>query len=203
MTGDHRAADHRTMPRRRGKALDDAILHATLDELTEVGYANLTMERVAERAGTGKASLYRRWPSRIELAYDAVRHALPDLTSPPDTGSLRGDLLALMRAMAHAMDGPTGEAIRGLLSDALADGKRLAELRRNSQSSSRRAMHEIVRRAVERGEIEERTVTPSRLDVAPALLRHHFLFNAGRVPDGVILDVVDDIVIPLLHAPAP
>jgi AcrR family transcriptional regulator len=105
--------DHRKQPRRRGEALNAAIFRATLDELAEVGYAKLTMERVAERARTGKASLYRRWPSRMELAMDAVYHALPDPASPPDTGSLRGDLLALLRRNGELLAGPAGEALRG------------------------------------------------------------------------------------------
>ncbi|MEU4744544.1 helix-turn-helix domain-containing protein, partial [Actinosynnema sp. NPDC023658] len=60
--------DHRKQPRRRGEELNAAIYRATLEELAEVGYAKLTMERVAERARTGKAALYRRWSSRMELA---------------------------------------------------------------------------------------------------------------------------------------
>jgi Bacterial regulatory proteins, tetR family len=83
-------ADHRSRPRRRGRALDEAIYRATLDELAEHGYAKLTMEGVADRARAGKASLYRRWPTRVELVLDAVAHTLPDPLTVPDTGSLRG-----------------------------------------------------------------------------------------------------------------
>jgi AcrR family transcriptional regulator len=77
--------DHRTLPRRRGDVLNSAIFEATLDELAEVGYPKLTMERVAARAGASKASVYRRWPSRMELVLDAVHHlaacsAMPLLT---------------------------------------------------------------------------------------------------------------------------
>ena len=73
--------DHRTRPRRRGDVLNSAIFEATLDELAEVGYAKLTMEGVAARAGASKASVYRRWPSRMELALDAVHHMAPDPTA--------------------------------------------------------------------------------------------------------------------------
>ena len=69
--------DHRTRPRRRG-VLNSAIFQATLAELADVGYSRLTKERVAERAGASKASLYRRWPSRMELAIDAAYHLAPD-----------------------------------------------------------------------------------------------------------------------------
>lgn len=194
---DHRA-DHRSGPRRRGTALTDAIFRATLDELAEVGYAGLTMERVATRAGTGKASLYRRWASRMELAVAAVYHVLPDPEAPPDTGSLRGDVLAVLRHAAELLSGPAGEALRGLLADTLRDRTDAADLRRHSQGTSRRAMREIVHRAAARGEIPDAEVPDLRLDTAQALLRQHVLFVGTPVPDEVLVAIVDDVVVPLL-----
>lgn len=190
--------DHRRQPRRRGEALNAAIFQATLDELAEVGYAGLTMERVAERARASKASLYRRWPSRIELAMDAVYHALPDPASPPDTGSLRGDLLATLRRNAELLAGPAGEAMRGLLSEALGDEARASRIRQNSQGATRRTMQEIANRAVARGEIEPAAITPRRLDAGPAILRHYFLFGGVPIPDEVIVGIVDEVLVPLL-----
>ncbi|MBB5080227.1 TetR/AcrR family transcriptional regulator [Nonomuraea endophytica] len=195
--------DHRKQPRRRGEALHAAIFEATLDELAEVGYAKLTMERVAERARTGKASLYRRWPSRLELVMAAVYSVLPDPADVADTGSLRGDLLALLRHTSAALDGAPGEAMRGLLSEALGDRGQAATLRENSQGAGRRMMHEVVRRAVERGEVEAGAVTPRRLDVGQAMIRQHFLFNGPPIPDTLIVEVVDEIIVPLLGCPAP
>jgi AcrR family transcriptional regulator len=189
--------DHRRLPRRRGEALHDAIFQATLDELAEVGYANLTMEGVARRAKASKASLYRRWPSRMELAVEAVYHALPDPTSLPDTGSLRGDVLAALRQGAELFTGPAGEALRGLLSDALRDGARTAELREHSQGNGRRIMREVTSRAVERGEIKADAITPRRLDVAQAMLRQQFLFEGVPIPDHVLVEIVDEVIVPL------
>jgi AcrR family transcriptional regulator len=80
------ATDHRKQPRRRGEALDNAILQAVLDELDDVGYAKLTMEGVAERACTGKASVYRRWPTRVQLVTAAVFSRFPAHDDVPDTG---------------------------------------------------------------------------------------------------------------------
>jgi AcrR family transcriptional regulator len=190
-------SDHRTRPRRRGATLDAAIFEATLDELSERGYATLTMERVAERARASKASLYRRWPSRIELVIDAVRHAFPDPASTPDTGSLRGDLLAALRHAAAQLAGPAGEALRGVLSDVLRDRARTAELRRRTQGASITMMREILDRAAERGEIEASAVTPRRLEAGPALLRHHFLFGSDPVADEIIVEIVDDVLLAL------
>jgi len=191
--------DHRTRPRRRGDVLNSAIFEATLDELAEVGYAKLTMERVAARAGTSKASVYRRWPSRMELALDAVHHLAPDPTDTPSTGSLRGDALAFMRVAADLLAGPGGEALRGLLGDALADPSRTLELRRHSRGTGHRVMKEIARRAVERGEINSDAITPRRLDVAQAMLREQFLFHGPPIPDAAIVEIVDEIVLPLFH----
>jgi AcrR family transcriptional regulator len=191
--------DHRTRPRRRGDALNSAIHEATLDELAELGYAKLTIERVALRAGASKASVYRRWPSRMELALDAVQHLAPDPTAIFDTGSLRGDALSFMREMADLLAGPAGEALRGLLGDALADPSRTLELRRHSRGTGHRAMQEIVRRAVDRGEIHSSAITPRRLDVAQAMLREQFLFHGPPVPDAAIVEIVDEIVLPLFR----
>jgi AcrR family transcriptional regulator len=189
--------DHRTRPRRRGDVLNSAIFEATLDELAEVGYAKLTMERVAARAGASKASVYRRWPSRMELALDAVHHLAPDPIDTPDTGSLRGDALAFMRSAAALLAGPGGEALRGLLGDALTDPSRTLELRRHSRGTGHRIMQELTRRAVERGEINPDAITSRRLDVAQAMLREQFLFHGPPIPDAVIVEIVDETVLPL------
>ncbi|WP_157248011.1 TetR/AcrR family transcriptional regulator [Nonomuraea typhae] len=195
--------DHRKQPRRRGAALHAAIFQATLDELAEVGYAKLTMERVAERARTGKASLYRRWPTRIELVVAAVYSIMPTVSDTPDTGSLRGDMLAALRTVSAALAGPPGEAMRGLLSEALGDSERAATLRQSSQGMGRRVMTEVVRRAVDRGEIQASAVTLRRLDVGQALIRQYFLFDGTPIPDELIVEVVDEIMVPLLGCPVP
>ncbi|MEU8251112.1 TetR/AcrR family transcriptional regulator [Nonomuraea sp. NPDC048916] len=189
--------DHRKLPRRRGEELSAAIFRATLDELADVGYSGLTMERVAERAKASKASLYRRWPTRIELVMDAVYHLVPDPVSVPDTGTLRGDALAGLRRTAELLTGPAGEALRGLLGEALGDESRGARFRENSQRAGRRMMEEIARRAVERDEIDPDVVTPLRLDAGQALLRQHFLFSGSPIPDELVVEIVDEVVVPL------
>jgi len=190
-------ADHRTRPRRRGEALNTAIFEAVLAELAQSGYAKLTMESVAGRAGASKASLYRRWPGRAELVLDAVYHVLPDPATSPDTGTLRGDLLAVLRRIAEQLDGPTGEAFRGLVGDVLSDPVRVTEFRERSRGNSVAMLTKIVRRAAERGECDAAAITPRRLEAGQALLRHHFLFNGAPVPDSVIVEIVDDVVLTL------
>jgi AcrR family transcriptional regulator len=195
--------DHRKRPRRRGAALETAILDATLTELSDVGYARLSVERVAERAGASKASLYRRWPSKVELVMDAVYHLLPDPASPPDTGSLRGDLLAVMRAVAEQLAGPAGQALGGVLSDALGDPDMARRVRSYARGTSQAGMREIVRRAVARGEVDPAAVTERRLETGHALLRHHFITQGVPIPDHVIVEIADEVMIPLLGRPRP
>lgn len=191
--------DHRKLPRRRGDALNAAIYQATLDELAEVGYAGLTMEGVAERAKASKASLYRRWPTRIELVMEAVYQSLPTPGCSPDLGNLRDDLVAMLSLTAQALSGPAGEAMRGLLGEALRGESPLGTLRRNSQGTARRLMEEVVRRAVERGEVDPGDVTPLRLDSGHALLRHHFLFEGPPIPERLVVEIVDQVLMPLLR----
>lgn len=204
---DPRVHDHRTRPRRRGEVLRTAILEAALAELADVGYRQLSMERVAERSHTSKASLYRRWPGKIELVMDAVHHTLPDPASAPDTGSLRGDLLATLRAVAAELAGPAGQAMRGLLSDALSDPEKAAHVRTFSRGRTTRMMRVIVDRAAERGELDAASITARQLEAGHAVLRFHFL-TTGTVPDHIVDEIVDEIILPLFgerrpRAPCP
>jgi AcrR family transcriptional regulator len=195
--------DHRKRTRRRGAALEGAILEAVLAELAEAGYARLSVERVAERAGASKASLYRRWPSKVELVMDAVYHVLPDAGSPPDTGSLRGDLLAVLRSVAEHLAGPAGQALGGVLSDALGDPEKARRVRSYARGSGRAGMREVVRRGVDRGEVNPAAITERRLESGHAMLRHHFITQGVPIPDHVIVEIVDEVMIPLLRLPSP
>src|SRR5215218_10242265 len=86
--------------RKRDQTAGTRIIEAAIDTLAEVGFDSMTMDMVAARAKAGKATLYRRWPSKAELVRDAViwmSRSSVDLDELPDTGSLRGDLLALLK----------------------------------------------------------------------------------------------------------
>ena len=108
--------------RRRGATLEHALLDAAWQELQESGYAKLTMERVAERAGTSRAVIYRRWRNRPELVIAAMRHRQPVLpTAIPDTGTLRGDMLAVLRRASARITETGPDTVIGMLSDLLSD----------------------------------------------------------------------------------
>jgi AcrR family transcriptional regulator len=189
--------DHRSRPRRRGEELRTAIFDAVLAELDEHGYAGVNMEAIAERARVSKASLYRRWTGKMDLVVDAVSTAFPEPDSLEDTGSLRGDLLANLRDVARLLAGPTGQALRALFGDALSDPERAREVRSRAQGRSARSMRALVERAIARGELPVMTLTPRQEVAGHAMLRHHFLWQ-GEVPDELIVQIVDEILLPLV-----
>lgn len=200
------AGDHRTRPRRRGSTLDSAILRATIAELAQHGYPDVSIERVAERARASKASVYRRWPNKDALVLAAVHDQLPDTAAAVDTGSLRGDLLALFRSAAQLLGGPAGAAIRGLLGDALRDPEHAGKLRSYTKGRSVAALRDVLRHADRRGELSPAALTPRQLEAGLAVLRFHFLVDGAPIPDPVVVEIVDEVVLPLFRAvatPAP
>lgn len=182
--------------RRRGDELIGAIRAATLAELVEHGWAGLTVEGVADRAGVGKASIYRRWPGKLELALDAIDQVLPDLVESPDTGSIRGDLIAMLRTFSTAMNGPCGALMRSA-GDPDADELRQA-VEERLVAPRRNRMLEVMRRAIARGEIRGDAARPRIAEVGPMLL-HAELMRHGRVGDRTIVGLVDEVLLPMLR----
>lgn len=195
--------DHRRKPRRRGDELQHAIYEATVAALSEYGYGNLTMHDVAKRAKTSKAALYRRWSTRAELVVDAVRHVFPERGASTDTGELRGDLIALLRNAAELLNGPVGSALRGLLADSLRDPELAEAARSRLAGSAPDRMMRILRRAADRGEADASALTQQVANAGPALLRHHFLVYGTPIPEQVIIDVVDEVIVPLVSPQKP
>ncbi|MBR7825686.1 TetR/AcrR family transcriptional regulator [Actinospica sp. MGRD01-02] len=187
--------------RRRGRELEKAILAATLEELAEVGYARLTMERVALRAHTGKAALYRRWPGRAELVVDACTAGEIDDEEPPDTGSLRTDVLTVMRQNADHLTGHRGDVLRGLIADLMNDPEFARLVRERVRTAGPGAIRLVLQRAVDRGELGPWLLDSRRVTVATDLLRNHYLLYGAPIPDDVITGIVDDVYLPLLLAP--
>lgn len=185
-----------TGTRRRGDALEDAILDAAWAELEEVGYAALTMEGVATRARTSKPVLYRRWPNRARLMVAAMRRQVVPLSADvPDTGELRSDLLALLRRAA----GRYGEFDPDLLHSLLAE---LPDVQSKMFEVVPGTVMTTLRRAADRGEIDLAGVTPRVARLPLDLVRHEIVATHAVVPDTVLVEIVDDIVLPLLAARA-
>jgi AcrR family transcriptional regulator len=187
--------------RRRGKALDDALLGAAWEELTATGYAGLTMEAVASRAQTSRAVLYRRWGDKNELVRATMAHVIAEKPLvAPDNGSLREDLLDLMQQLNRdfamivvALNVYLGEYFETTESTP-------AELREYITGVSPDFLHEMYVRAGERGEVDVERLT-SRVETLPiVILREEIFVRVGPVEEEVLLDIVDSIVMPLLEA---
>lgn len=185
--------------RRRGEALEHALLDAAWAELQTAGYAGLTMEAVADRAGTSRAVLYRRWRNRPELVLAVIRRHRPLLSGEiPDTGSLRDDVLALLRRMSARLAEIGPETVYGLLGDYLSDADMFARSRDQLLTISTEVMETILKRAAGRG--EARAGVENRIATLPTALFRNELFLA-RIPpsEGTLVEIVDDVFLPLVR----
>lgn len=198
MLKEKEAGDFRSKPRRRGDVLTHNIFKAAMAELAESGYSGVSMERVAERAGTGKASLYRRWSSRAELMADALRHQFPDRAQLPDTGNFRTDCLTMMRMIQRLLSGPVGQAARGLMSEAIKDPELADAARARIIDSGNEMMLELLRRGHARGEVRAEALNLLVAGVGPAVMRQHFLMHGAPIEDSFMQEVVDRVIIPLV-----
>ena len=183
--------------RPRDPEVDKAIMSAAVDLLAEVGYARLTMDHVAARAGVGKASLYLRWPSKVALVAHAIQHRSGAVPEVPDMGSLREDMLVFLRALLRSRSA----ASRALaaVSGEIASNPELREAwRRGLAGTLTVCVRTIVARAVDRGELPA-TTDVELLSVLPlALLQHLALEHERRPDDAVVTRIVDQF-----YSPAP
>lgn len=182
--------------RRRGAELEAALLDAALAELLASGYDDLTYEAVAERAQTSRAVLYRRWPSKRELALAAALRLLDSHPVPtPDTGSLRGDVLELL-TVANGSRARLGLQLVAQLGST--GGVSLADLRRPVARRNEERMTAILGRAEDRGEIPTADVPRRARDVALDLWRHDVLLRRSAASPQQIEQIVDDVFLPLV-----
>jgi AcrR family transcriptional regulator len=185
--------------RRRGATLENALLEATWEELQDIGYARLTMERVAERAGTSRAVIYRRWRNRAELVIAAMRHHQPIVsTPPPDTGTLRGDVLGALERVSSRISSIGPGTVVGLLGDLLADEEAFGYIQSQLLRTGTELMGTILQRAATRGEAREDI--PSRIARLPLdLLRHELILTHHPPSQHTIQEIVDEIFLPLVQ----
>jgi AcrR family transcriptional regulator len=146
-----------TRPGGRSARVRTSVLEAVESILATDGYAELSIEAVADRAGVHKTTVYRRWATREALVADAVRERSRVAVPVPDTGSLRGDLTALGRAVAANVGSPAGTRLaRTLLAAGVTDAD-VAQDQRAFWDERLRLCEPIVARAITRGEIAQKT----------------------------------------------
>jgi AcrR family transcriptional regulator len=180
--------------RPRSAEAHSRILQAAVELVREIGYDALSMEGVAARAGVGKATLYRRWKTKETLLAEAVERIVSSLELP-DTGSTRNDLLAVLRSERSLYQDP---ATLGLLSGLVAAMARSALIARTVRegfvAARRRAIEQVLARAVARGDLRRGLDRDLALDLlaGPLFLRH--LFTGGALDDRLLRGVVEAVL---------
>jgi len=181
--------------RPRSERAHQAILEATNQLLEERGFSDLTMDEVAQRAGVSKPTIYRRWPTKGTLVFEAFSADFRNRQPLPDTGTLRGDLLGALRAWIRVVKGTvTGRTLRGLIAEVQRDPE-LAELWRERFLAPVRAQHRtLVERAVLRGEVAPDADPDIVLDLLYGPAYHRLLQSHLPLSDRFARAVVDTVV---------
>jgi len=195
-----RAVERPVRARRGAAAVEKAISDAVLAELAEVGFGRITFESVAERAGTGKSPLYRRWPDTTSLVIDTLEKLRLDSAAYVRTGNLCEDLIGLTDHMTKTQDRVRGDAFRGLLGESHRYPQLLARFKSEVLDPLFEALTELLDEAAGRGEISSERLTPVVLEVLHALIIKRTLLETHRVTRKDITDMIDEVLLPLVVA---
>ena len=185
-------------PRRRGRPRSreahDAILVAAIALVREVGFDAVTMDAIAGRAGVGKATVYRRWKGKETLVAEAVGQIVQHMTEP-DTGSVEGDLLVLMRGDAQLYADPASRLLLSGLVAAMARSAPIASAVRDGFVATRRAaMRRVLERAATRGELRKPLDVELALDLLNGAPFYRYLITDGAIDDRLVRGAVKAVV---------
>ncbi|WP_155370021.1 TetR/AcrR family transcriptional regulator [Catellatospora vulcania] len=191
----------------RDPARDAQILRAATELLAEGGYPALTMDKAAARAGVGKATVYRRWPSRAELAAEALSHAgLADDVVPVVLGSgrLREELLATLASTTGSQNTSRVDLVSALLDTARQEPELCSLIRKRYVDSLHQALAGVLDHAAQRGDLPPRRNPPQdgrtiAVSAAIALLVHWGVVHDRPISDDDIAQIVDGVLLPLLR----
>jgi AcrR family transcriptional regulator len=173
-------AEPRRPGRPRSARAHTAILEATLELLAERGLSALTIEGVATRAGVGKATVYRRWASKTELVREAVGRIGVQNMQLPDTGSVRGDVVAMMRGRRETASATgAGFFIPRLVAEAANDPELRALFDEVLVQPGQRVMGRILERGIERGELRSDLDLESAVDLLVGAMSYRLLYSGG------------------------
>jgi AcrR family transcriptional regulator len=188
--------------RKRDHTRDPEILDATLDVLAETGYDGMTLDQVAARAKAGKATLYRRWPSKAELVIDAIACMKRDSLSPdslPDTGTLRGDLVAMIKPLSIQDAERKLRIMTGVLS-MLSKQPHLREAVQAAMVEPRAAANRfLLHRAIQRGEIRPDCDVDTLALLSASMVCYRTLIQQIPVDRAFLLVVIDEILLPAVR----
>ncbi|MCX8477109.1 MAG: TetR/AcrR family transcriptional regulator [Sphingomonas sp.] len=169
-------------------------MDAAWAELASVGYSNLTFEAVARRAGTSRPVLYRRWPSKASLASTAIiRHVKLNPLVVPDLGNMRDELCLLLRKFADRSPPRQLRLLFEMSEDMVAEKMNFMDERFRDN-----ALDRVIERAVLRGEIDARRLTPRVLRIPLSLVLHDVIVTGRQISDEAIAEIVDQVFLPLV-----
>ncbi|MQY09501.1 TetR/AcrR family transcriptional regulator [Actinomadura macrotermitis] len=180
--------------RRRGAELEAAIYQAVVEQLETVGYRAFTMEGVATAAHTGKAALYRRWPSKDELITDTLRHVLPELPPPSVHEDVRTDLIELLICFRDTIDHCHGAVFRVLKEEG--QGLLHDVVRSRLTKPIRERLYEALVRGAERGEVRPEAATVLAARMGPATIFYRYMIEEVTTTDEEVRHLVDDLLLP-------
>ena len=185
-------------PRRR-----EAILRAAMTLIGEVGYDRATVEAIAHRAGVSKPTIYRRWPNgKEEIVVEALRTKRAASADLPDTGSLRGDLIASFCGMGGLTDEQGVATFASVLTAISKDEAFAAAFRRDVLAPKIALTRAIYDRARDRGEIGEHVEIDLLAPALAGIILHRFFILGEHPTEDAIVRVIDQIILPAATSPA-
>ena len=190
--------------RPRDSSRDPEILAAALDVLSETGYDGMTIDMVAARAKAGKATLYRRWPSKADLVIDAVSCMKGndfDLAKLPDTGTLRGDLIAMIRPPAIQDTERKLHIMAGVMSMLSRDPGLSETVNATIVEPRARVNRILMQRAIDRGEISPDCDIETLSHVTPSMAAYRSLVLRKPVDRDFLISLIDGVLLPAVGLP--
>ena len=185
--------------RKRDHTRDPEILEAAIDVLAETGYDGMTIDMVAARAKAGKATLYRRWPSKAELVIDAVaclKQTDLDPAKIPDTGTLRGDLIAMIKTPS-IQDGERKLRIMAGLASMISKSPELADAAREAIVQPRITLNRMfLQRAIDRGEISPDIDVDLIATISTSMVTYRALMLGIPATREFLISLIDGVVLP-------
>lgn len=186
------------MARRHGEELENAIRDAVLRLVAEQGAAGITMDAVAIAAGTSKPVLYRRWSDSRALVRDTLLRTAVAAIPHRDTGSYREDMLAILRGWAELFTGPRAAVIRAAIGAAAHDSELAEAFRTDVIGWRKKEMTDLLARGMARGDVRPDVPIEITRELGQSVLWHRLLVTGDPINDDLIVQLVDEVLVPLV-----
>lgn len=194
------SSEPQSLPRGRPRdaSRDEALREAALTVLADVGYRALTMDAVAAKARAGKATIYRRWDSKLDLVIDSCNQLVSRSIPDPDTGSLAGDLREFLVAFTTFLSGPAGKAAQALVGELPHEPELAHAFRRSFLRSQRDVLRAVLDRAEKRGEVAGEAPKQLVVELTGAALTYRLMLTGEPLDQQFADELLDRVLLPLL-----